>query len=176
MIFLRPRLKEFRFLKLSCLWEHTLSLDSFLKSRRFIFLVPTLFVLGICNAETSANKDTFKQLGDIFQCICINRRSLIHIFPVPECLTLTLRQWELSFLFMLFISTKHAWGEEMNVFWGLCDCGDAAWAVQGTERVIIQNTACLWLSHVQWAHTYTLGVGGIWALLKPLIELFIKSS
>lgn len=80
MIFLRPRLKEFRLLKLSCLGEHTLSLDSFLKSRRFIFFVPTVFVLGICNAETSPNKDTFKQLGDIFQCICINRRSLIHFF------------------------------------------------------------------------------------------------
>lgn len=91
------------------------------------------FVLGIYNTVTSANKDTFKQLGDIFQCICKNRRSLIHIFAVPECLTLALRQWELSCLSMLFISTKHAWGQEMNVFWVLCDCGDAAWAVQGTE-------------------------------------------
>lgn len=63
------------------------------------------FVLGIYNAGTSANKEAFKQLGDIFQRICINRRSLIHIFAVPECLTL--RQWDLSFLFVIFISTKH---------------------------------------------------------------------
>lgn len=77
------QIKEIYFLGSCCLW----------------------FVLGICNAGTSANKEAFKQLGDIFLCIRVNRRSLIHIFAVPECLTL--RQWELSFLFMLFISTEH---------------------------------------------------------------------
>lgn len=133
------------------------------------------FVLGICNAGTSANKEAFKQLEDIFQCICINKRSLIHIFAVPECLTLTLRQWELSFLFMLFISTKHTWGEEMNVFWGLCDCGDAVWAVQGTEGYYPKH--CLFVVESCPVSTYlNAGGGGIWAPLKPFTEPFIKSS
>lgn len=64
----------------------------------------------LSNAGTSADKKAFKQLskrfGVIFQCICINRRLLIHIFTVPEYLML--EQWELNFLFILFISTKRA--------------------------------------------------------------------
>lgn len=141
-------------------------------------------VLEIPNAETSADKKTFEQLpklvGVIFQCICIIRRLLIHIFSVPEYLKITLKQWELSFF--KYSSLLNMLGEEMNLFLG-CVIAVMQREQSGTREDYYPKHCLVLFWVMSYEHAlkcWKWGGGGkrkgIWAALKPLTELFIRSS